>query len=642
MKPTRFFDFEVTPNWWLCVIGDLDDVHVLSEDIKDNFYVIHSNMIDAREKLMQLLLDDNFIKCGFNIKHYDLMIANGIYQGFSPQQIKIVNDLIIEPWNKYQTKEHIRLQPFATKRFRCNGIQDLRDDMPENISLKDIEAALGLSIMETTVDFNKEHLTEEDIADFIKYCKHDVYSAMEVFRKVCYNYTKTKVILGQKFGVSEETCRANTNPSLTSMILKARKMTFIDEDRVDIELPEKIDAYCREHVPEDILNRLLTSKELFKVRLFDNDVSYGNGGIHSVYCAEDWNNVVLYIKSDEKWSLVNIDARSYYPSMLIQFDCLSRTFEEKERFINIFDERVALKALENPTPEQNELQAAYKLVLNSTYGASGCKWLPAYDLYQCTRTCRFGQIFLTALCCKLHKTIPGLKIIQMNTDGILVYIPNEYMNKLQECMDEWTAISGINMDRDNVDRIWQRDVNNYLLVKNNGKIKSKGGWLRTTWQNPGTVNVSPLSAFICTKAVTQYLVNKVDILKTLMSCNSLEDFSIFCKKGPTFSGVVQRFSDGHEVPLFKSNRVIATKNTYYGQIFKIKKRLDKVSYTVMTSIPDHCLLVNESFDSYDITDIKKMIDYKFYALRCFDLLDYKFMHMKGNIIAETKEFNYFD
>ena len=54
-----------------------------------------------------------------------------------------------------------------------------------------------------------------------------------------------------------------------------------DEDRVDIELPNKINAYCREHVPEDILNRLLTSKELFKVRLFDNDVSYGNGGICS-------------------------------------------------------------------------------------------------------------------------------------------------------------------------------------------------------------------------------------------------------------------------------------------------------------------------------------------------------------------------
>lgn len=639
---TRFFDFEVFPKWWLCVLGDADFDDKIDESIKDKFTIIHSDMPNARDLLMQQLMDESVCKCGFNIKHYDLIIANAIYQGFIPEQVKIVNDLIISPWDRYKTKEHLRIYPFSTKRLGVKAIQDLRDDMDENVSLKDIEAALGLNILECSIDFNQEELSAADKDDIIYYCKHDVYASMRVFFDVCYDYTKTKVLLGKKFGISEAVCRSNTNPGLTSILLKAVKMTFIDADNSVIELPASIKDYCISNMPQDILQKLLTSKELFSTRLYDNEISYGNGGVHSVYKMPEWKDTVLYIKSDKNWSLINIDASSYYPSMLIMFNCLSRTFSERQRFIDIYNERMYLKSLDKLTPEQDALQAAYKLVLNSTYGASGCKWLPAYDPYQCTKTCRLGQIFLTALCCKLHKSIPGLRVIQMNTDGILVYMPNEYMNVLEACMQEWTNISGISMEKDIVDRIWQRDVNNYLLVKTNGKIKSKGGWLRTTWRNKGTVKVSPLTAYVCAKAVTEYLINGEDILKFIVNHKDITDFAVFCKKGPTFSKVVQKLADGKETQLFKSNRVMSTKNAYYGQIFKIKKLRDKLSYTVMSNIPDHCMLINKDLSEYDFDSMKKGIDYMYYINRCYDLLNYKFIEMYGHITKECTKFNYFN
>ena len=65
----RFFDFEVFPHWWLCVFADYGDT-------KDNYKIVHSDMKNARDMLIALLKEDGVCVCGYNIKHYDLIIAN--------------------------------------------------------------------------------------------------------------------------------------------------------------------------------------------------------------------------------------------------------------------------------------------------------------------------------------------------------------------------------------------------------------------------------------------------------------------------------------------------------------------------------------------------------------------------------------
>ena len=126
----RFFDFEVTPNWWLCVFGDLpEDYNEVNESIKENFTIIRSDKGNAREELLQKLKEEGFVNMGYNIKGYDLVIANGIYQGFTPQQVKILNDIIINPGCAYQTKEHMKIAPFAKRKYSNICYQDLFDDV---------------------------------------------------------------------------------------------------------------------------------------------------------------------------------------------------------------------------------------------------------------------------------------------------------------------------------------------------------------------------------------------------------------------------------------------------------------------------------------------------------------------------------
>lgn len=631
----RFFDFEVTPNWWLCVFGDMpDDLKDIKEEIKDGFIAIDSDMPDARDRLITLLKEENFVMTGYNIKGYDLIIANGVYQGFSPQQIKILNDIIIDPGSAWSTKEHIRLQPFAKKRLRGICYQDLLDDGTG--SLKEKEAVLGLNIIESSVDFNKEYLTDEDKADMTYYCRHDVYSAMYFYWKVVHPYTRTKMALGKRFNIDEKTVRASTNAKLVCLALDAKRDYFSDAESIKITMPSKIREYVYENVPSKVVEHLLNSNEPLTVQLFDNTVDYGNGGIHSVYK----NN--LYVESDEEYVLVNVDATSYYPSMLIQFDCLSRCIKKPELFKYIFDERVRIKHKKDKTAEDQENQLAYKLILNTTFGASGNKFLDSYDPHMCTRTCRLGQLFLTALACKLVKTVNSCKIIQSNTDGILVYVKRKEMPVIKKCMNEWSEVSGINMEEDYIDRIWQRDVNNYLLVKDNGEVKRKGAWLIDSWEKPGYVMVGALSAFVSAKAVTNYLLYGKDIVESIVEDTDIFDFAMTCKKGPSYRGVVQRFEDGTEKELYKCNRVYASKDQSLGQIFKYKMYKGQISYAKMPSIPEHCRLINNDLASYDFKDIKKDIDYMFYINRCADLLDIQWRQLKGSSLKPTNQFNYFD
>lgn len=636
MLKMRFFDFEVTPNWWLCVFGDMPESHDdVKENIKDSFTVINSDMPNCRDLLINKIREVGYVQCGYNIKGYDLIIANAIYQGFTPKQVKLISDMIVNPGLMYSTKEAMMLSSFVKKKLKVPCYQDLMDD-GDLSSLKEKEAILGLNILESSVDFSTENMTDEEKVDMTYYCKQDVYASMIYYIKVVDAYTKVKMALGKQFNIAEETCHMSTNARLVSIVLGGVRRTFDDADTIKISLPAKIREYCYDNLDHKVLERLLNENTAFTVRLFDNDVSFGNGGIHSIYK----NN--LYLESNDEWILMNVDATSYYPSMLIQFDCLSRAVKNPAVFKDIFDERVRIKHKKNKTAEDQAAQLAYKLVLNTTFGASGNKWLDIFDPYMCTRCCRLGQIFLASLASKLYKTVPQIKIIQTNTDGILCYFRKKDIDKVRACEQEWTRVSGINMEEDDVEKIWQRDVNNYLMIKDGGKVKRKGLWLVDTWEKPGYVMVSPLSAYACQKAIIEYLAHGKDIMKSLIANTNVTDFVMTCKKGPSYRGVVQRLEDGTEVDLYRCNRVYASKDKSLGMIYKYKMYKGNVSYAKIANIPEHCRLINEDLQTYTFDDIKKDLDYMFYVNRCAELLDIPWLQIDGDKEYYTNKFDYFN
>lgn len=629
----RFFDFEVYPHWWCCAFGDMPDDMVFDETIKETFKVVTSDSLHCRDELLALMKEPNVVLMGYNIKFYDLVIANGIYQGFSPEQLKILNDVIINPGCQWDSKEHMRM--FSLSKRRLSGIvyEDLMDDSEG--SLKQKEAILGLNILETEVPFDQEVLSDEDKKNIIYYNKQDVYASMYWFKEIVHPYCMTKLAIGKRFNIPEDVCYKSTNANLVALALGAKRSNFEDEERIDIELPPQIKQYCYENVPNHILEHILNKNTALHTTAFGNDVDYGNGGIHSVY------KKCLYVESDDEWILMNIDAESYYPSEMRKFKTLSRTVNNPQVLEDIFQERMSLKHKDTLTEEEEAIQKADKLVMNTTFGASGNKYLNLYDPYQCTRTCRIGQIFLTALACKLRSKVQGFEVIQGNTDGLLCYFRRKDLEQVRAICKEWMTISGINLEEDLVSKIWQRDVNNYLLVKENGKIKVKGGWLNNTIYRKGTVKLAPLNAFICADAAIKFLTEGVDPIKTIVNCKDLSRFALICTKGPTYRYAVQKMSNGNEVKLFNCNRVYASKDTSLGMIYKCKMFKGNLQYTKMAGVPEHSRLINEALDTYDFDkDIKPDLDYTYYILNTFERLNIEWLQLKGSSLTYTKRFNY--
>ena len=153
-----FYDFEVFKQDWLVVIMDTStrETHVIIND-PDRLEAFYNEHMQE-------------IWCGFNSRHYDQYILKGILAGFNPKKI---NDYIIikgEPGWKFSS---------LFNQFPLNNY-DVMNNLDRG--LKWFEGSLGNNIKETSVPFDIDRkLTEEEIAETIKYCKHDVEQTIEVF-----------------------------------------------------------------------------------------------------------------------------------------------------------------------------------------------------------------------------------------------------------------------------------------------------------------------------------------------------------------------------------------------------------------------------------------------------------------------------
>ena len=264
----RFFDFEVYPEWWCCVISDEEDEYPgglfdnkfdsqIEKRIKDKMRVYTSDMDPEfiRTEMRKEFLHG--ISCGYNIKRFDMKIAKCVLAGFTPRKLYIASEILIDD-NKTgvanKNAEYQRVASFINFGFNeGEGYQDLLDDSDK--SLKDKECSLGMDIRETTVPFGKVDLTQAEKDEIIFYCKHDVFALHVVYWCVAQGYVSTKIDLCKTFGLPMKTGYVNTNANLCGKVLEATRVhgTTISDPTITIREP-KLKAYFEKWVPKECLN----------------------------------------------------------------------------------------------------------------------------------------------------------------------------------------------------------------------------------------------------------------------------------------------------------------------------------------------------------------------------------------------------
>lgn len=664
----KFFDFEVFKNWWCVVISD-EEENYLSSPYKYNFTAEEENTIKSK---MRIYTSDNYnlqelknditkgVACGYNIKNYDLIILNGIMMGFTPHQVYILSELII---NRGATAnkdiEHMRINTYAKRKYQgCEAIQDLMDDSVKG--LKDKEAAFGMDIRETTVPFDKETLTDDDKAQILYYCKHDVYALHVQYICMSKPYIDTKLALCKTYNLPETLGYQSTNAVLSCKVLGAERMhgTTIVDPTIIIYQPE-LKMYIDKWVPKDVVEHLLTKQQELKKVMFDNNVVMGDGGLHStlVMPKVGREETKLYIEADDEWGLFNVDASSCYPSCMIFCGAMSRAAKEPERFKALFQRRLALKQTPKSqwTPEDKLFVPAAKLVLNTTYGAMGNEYLPLYDDYMRSKTCRIGQLILLAVAHSLCDAAPELKVIQTNTDGILVYCKRSSLPVITERVHEFEQLSGFTFEIEEDSKLWQLNVNNYIAQSTDNSLKLKGGSFVTEIWQKGTNRLRPLGIHAVAKAQIEFYVNKVNPIKYLLETNNVNDLALVCTKGGSYFDMVHKTDEG-DISIGKVGRVIAVTNTEYGVVKKLKNSTkDGQTYIREDSCaqcPPHALVVNDALSNYEIIgpiNNRKLrnkntlqewsIDYSYYVEELENVLNIKWCELHHETMFPINKFD---
>ena len=554
-----FYDFEVFKYDWLVVLMDMNEQkETVIKNSKEELEAFYSEHVSA-------------IWAGFNNVHYDQWIMKAILADFNPKE---VNDYIIKdgkPGWKFSS---------IFRRFPMYNY----DIMQRNDKgLKVFEGFMGNNIKETSIPFDIDRkLTEEEIQETIKYCRHDVEQTIQVFIKRKDDFNAHVGLVNLAGG--DMSLLSKTKPQLSAIILNAHYE--YRDDEFDIDFPDTLqiskytevldwyrnpDNHCyKQWVPgKRNPEKKVLEKTQLKITVADCPHVFGYGGIHGAL--EKYHGEGYYLMAD---------VASLYPSLMIRYNLHSRNMKDPKKFEQIYHDRLKLKK------EKNPLQLPLKLVLNSTYGVMKDEHNDLCDPRQANRVCIYGQLLLLDL---IEKLEGHCQLIQSNTDGILIkmYSPDDYY-LIDDICYEWEQRTGLTLEFDEYAKVFQKDVNNYVIVSHDGEhFKSKGLYVKK-------LNDLDYDLPILNTALIQYMIHGIPVEQTITECNDLKEFQLVSK----ISGKYDCILYGDNSLKEQTIRVFASKDHSKPGVKKVHSKTGRPAK--IANSPEHCFIWNDAVNGVPV------------------------------------------
>lgn len=276
------------------------------------------------------------------------------------------------------------------------------------------------------------------------------------------------------------------------------------------------------------------------------DFVFGLGGLHGSV-----ENEVVEAKDG---AIVDIDVESYYPSTAIAQRFRPAHFPET--FCDIY---ASLKEQRKAYKKGTAENAMLKLALNGVYGDTNNPFSVFYDPLMTMRITLNGQLLLCLLVENLLK-VPGLRVVQANTDGITVQLCQGGREQMEQVVQWWEGITKLKMEFADYSRMFIRDVNSYIAQKVDGSVKRKGAYEHDLeWHQNH-------SALVVPKVAEKVLLEGAPIRETVEQWPDLMDFMLRTKV-PRSSTLQIEYPSGPGTELQRITRYYIAKGG--GRLFKI-------------------------------------------------------------------------
>lgn len=546
-----FYDFEVFRYDWLVVVMDMT--------AKKTHVIINSP--EELEALYKANIKEIWV--GFNSRHYDQYILKAILCGFDPKK---VNDYIITKGNPgWKFSSLFRQFPLWNYDVMLNT----------DVGLKSFEGFMGNDIKETSVPFNIDRkLTPEEIAETVKYCKHDVEQTVQVFLKRTEEFN-TMMYFIKHFGLSMDYI-SKTKAQLAAEILGGNRKGADFDDEFQFPILDCLHLNKYKHIAEWYANpeNHDYSKKQDKQIVAGVEHTFAWGGGHGARAKYSADGVFLII-----------DVTAYYPSLQKKYHFGYRVMNHPENFEFIHDSNIAYKRKGDKKARQ-----PFKIMDNAISGQMKQKSSALYDPMSNNSICINGQLLLLDL---VEHIEPYCELIQNNTDGIIVKLKDyeHDFDALDDVVYEWEQRTGMKMDFDTyIGTIYQKDVNNYLLIdRKTGAVKAKGGYVMK-------LNDLSYDLPIINKALVDYMIHGIPVRRTIMECQDLREFQLVSRISSKYTHILY----GDKPIKEKCIRVFASNNPADPGVKKV--HAVRKTTAKLTNSPEHCFIFNDDVKGVPVPD----------------------------------------
>lgn len=526
------YDVECLPNFFSFYAIDLNsDTHYYFEisEFRNDSWQFYA--------FLAWLRDNDWFMIGFNSVGYDYNLIHAFMTepvGFGPERFYAVSQSIIKSTDRFGVT--VRPTDRYIKQIDLYKIHHF-DNQAKSTSLKALQVNMrSESVLESEIPFDVP-ISQADIDRvMIPYNRHDVtetkkfalismpmidfrLSMMDQIKGDVINFNDTKIgkqLLEQRL---EDVCYTYMGNR------RERRQT----PRAFIRLSECIFPYVRFQRPEfQRIHQWLHAQTITETKgAFDNVTAtldgftfhFGTGGIHGSLDRAK-------LTADSEWAIMDDDVASLYPSIAI----VNKLAPEHlgQRFV---DEYSRLKEERFKYAKGTPQNSALKLALNGTYGDSNSEYSVFYDPKFTMSITINGQLLLCMLAERLM-TVPTLSLIQINTDGVTYRVHRSMLWLVEQIRTDWQKLTMLDLEQVEYNRMWIRDVNNYVAEDVKGKRKLKGAYWTPTKHPDDIQNASPtawyknFSADICAKAAVAHMTDGADIDQFVRSWSVPFDFML--------------------------------------------------------------------------------------------------------------------
>lgn len=316
-----------------------------------------------------------------------------------------------------------------------------------NHSLKWWELMRGWSVRESSVPFDQETMTADELAECRKYCRHDVECTDRLYmEKDC-----QELIEARQWVIDNAPCYIF--PDATSAEL-AETYCYGDTDTIDeSETCFDIVPWDEFDVPVDFKLQMQQIAR-HEVEGFNwNGVDYGAGGAH-------------FARPGRHIGTKIFDVASLYPHIIKYFTKL-KTDDALKRYVGCIDKRLENKRKKGTPEYSKSADKGLKLVLNSLSGKFGQRGAKAYAPEHRLAMCIIGQMLITEAAYRACGD-DFSNLVEINTDSFAVKEVEQIARAREYCA---TNPHNFMFEEDDFADSYWKDVNHYFVYDTKSGLK---------------------------------------------------------------------------------------------------------------------------------------------------------------------------